>query len=71
MMHPVQDCKCAGTYIRRTLANISQQVKKLFPSPAHTEYGMGGIAVLEKCKGEKRKIPMANNKDENELHVSG
>ena len=65
MMHPVHDGIHPWTYIRRTLADIGQQIKKTFPKFAHAEGSMRCVTVLEKSLRKDRQVPMTQKEQKN------
>jgi hypothetical protein len=45
------------------LGNIGKYKEKFFPGFIHAKRPVGCITMLKKCLGEKRNIPMKDEKD--------
>jgi hypothetical protein len=69
MVQTVHDAIGIGTYIGRSLGDITPDKKYLFPAFRHGEMVVPRIAVVKKRLEEKRSIPVYDKENEN-LHKS-
>lgn len=66
VVHAVEDGIGSGVQVRRALCDPGKYVKEFFPGFAHRKHFMRAIAVQEKCLSEQGKVPVSDEKQNND-----
>src|SRR5258705_9887271 len=70
MVHAMHDSIYTGTYIRRTLAYISQYIKEPLPEFTHTESAVRSITMLQESLCKNGQVPMSQKEGKNYKHLN-
>jgi hypothetical protein len=68
VVYAVHNGVCAGAHIVRSLHDIAEDEKELFPSLAHFESAMGCITMVKKSLRKQRQIPYCRKENNYRNH---
>lgn len=69
VVHTVKNSICAGIQKRRTLKNVSKNIKHALPSLAESKHLMGCIPMKKECLEEQRQKPMTEKEYYNDHRI--